>query len=168
MKPVTINDLISIYDLQSHPEGGFFKETYRDARLISQQSLPKEFSGDRHISTAIYFLIPKDKKSHLHRIKSDEVWHFYLGGPMTLTQISPEGNLEKITLGQDIKSGQKLQHVVPSGYWFGAYSNPESDFSFVGCTVAPGFDFADFEMGDRDQLLKLFPQAREEIFFLTN
>jgi len=165
---ISIEDLISFYQLQPHPEGGYFKETYRGAEKISQQALPKRFSGDRHISTAIYFLIPAGKKSHLHCIKSDEVWHFYLGGPMTLVQISPSGKVHKIILGQDLKSGQKIQHVVPQGHWFGAYPNPESTFSFVGCTVAPGFDFSDFEMGKRDELLKLFPQAKEEIVLLTD
>lgn len=168
MNCISIEDLISIYHLQPHPEGGFFKETYRDVELIPQSALPQRFTGDRNFSTAIYFLIPEGKKSHLHRIKSDEVWHFYLGGPLTLIEISPQGKLHKMILGQDVKNGQKLQHIVPQGTWFGAYSNPGSAFFFVGCTVAPGFDFADFEMGKRADLLKRYPQAKEEILFLTN
>lgn len=167
MQAITINNLISLYDLLPHPEGGFFKETYRDVGLVSKTALPERFSGDRCFSTAIYFLIPEGKKSCLHRIKSDEVWHFYLGGPLTLVQIAPDGRIDKIILGQDVLHGQKLQHVVPAGYWFGAYPNQGSNYSFVGCTVAPGFDFADFEMGQRDDLLKLFPHAKEELFFLT-
>lgn len=167
MKNISIQDLIDCYDLQPHPEGGYFKESYRDAGVIPKNALPKKFTGDRHFSTAIYFLIPEGKKSHLHQIKSDEVWHFYLGGSLTLVQISPEGKVDKIILGQDVLNGQKVQHVVPAGFFCGAYPNPNSGFSFVGCTVAPGFDFSDFEMGKCDELLKQYPHAKEEIVFLT-
>lgn len=167
MQSVTIAALISLYNLQPHPEGGFFKETYRDAGVIRHDALPKPFTGERNYSTAIYFLLPEGKKSHLHRIRSDEVWHFYLGGPLTLIQISPDGKREQIILGQDIQHGQTVQHVVPKDYWFGAYVNPHAEFSFVGCTVAPGFDFADFELGNRDALLQRYPQAKEDILLLT-
>jgi predicted cupin superfamily sugar epimerase len=161
-------DLISLYNLQPHPEGGFFKETYRDARIIPAHSLPEGFSGERNFSTAIYFLIPAGNKSSLHRIKSDEVWHFYLGDSLVLVQISPQGDVKKTILGQNVKNDQVVQHVVPAGDWFGAYPNLNSEFSFVGCTVAPGFNFSDFELGKKDELLKLFPNAREEIDLLTN
>ena len=159
----TVDELVRLYQLQPHPEGGFFKETFRDNGVIQQKALPPHFKGNRNFSTAIYFLLPEGTKSRLHRIASDEVWHFYLGDPMTVAQISPQGEVEKIILGQDVKAGQKIQHVVPAGYWFGAYPNPGSRFSFVGCTVAPGFDFADFEMGKRDELLKIFPKAKTVI-----
>lgn len=164
----TLQDLVQLYDLKPHPEGGFYKETYRDKGIIPQGALPSPFKGDRNFSTAIYFLIPEGKKSCLHRIQSDELWHFYLGGPLTIVQIFPEGRLEKIVLGQDVMKGQKLQHVVPHGSWFGAYPHSGSDYSFVGCTVAPGFDFADFEMGERENLLSLYPQLKEEVKRLTN
>ena len=162
-----MNELIELYQLQPHPEGGYYRETFRDEAVIEKSALPNRFTGDRNISTAIYFLIPEGKKSNLHRIKSDEVWHFYLGGPLILIQISPQGKIDKIILGQDIKNGQRVQHVVPAGFWFGAYPNPQTQFSFVGCTVAPGFDFSDFEMGKRNDLLKQYPHAKEEILFLT-
>lgn len=168
MKDVSIQNLMDLYDLEPHPEGGYFKETFRDVGVISKSALPKKFAGDCNYSTAIYFLIPEGKKSHLHRLHSDEVWHFYLGGPLTLIQISPEGKVNKIILGQDIKNQQKLQYVVPAGFWFGAYPNQNSGYSFVGCTQSPGFDFSDFEMGDRAKLLKLYPQAKEEIILLTD
>ena len=167
MPTTTITDLIKLYDLKSHPEGGFFKETYRSSENIAAAALPERFKGERSFSTAIYFLLPAGDKSKLHRIKCDEVWHFYLGGPLTIVQISPDGVVEKVTLGQDVKNGQKFQHVVPMGYWFGAYPNRDAQFSFVGCTVAPGFDFADFEMGDKLELLKTFPDARDVIELLT-
>lgn len=161
MSNVTVEELVKLYDLQPHPEGGYFKETYRAAQTMDTSN------GTRNHSTAIYFLIPEGKKSHLHRIKSDEIWHFYLGDPMTLVQISPEGNVEEIILGSDVKKGQRVQHTVPAGYWFGAYPNPGSRYSFVGCTVSPGFDFTDFEMGKRDELLEQFPNAEKTIAQLT-
>lgn len=158
-----IETFINQFQLQPHPEGGYFRETYRDSGVIPQEALGKEFSGARNYSTAIYFLLPEGQKSKLHRIKSDEVWHFYLGGPLTLIQISPAGEIQKITLGQNIKSGELLQHVVPKGFWFGATPNKGSAYSFVGCTVAPGFDFADFEMGEKEMLLKMFPHLKSGI-----
>lgn len=168
MTSPTVDQLVKQFQLEPHPEGGFFRETYRASEKIPHGSLPKRFKGDRSYSTAIYFLLPVGNFSALHRIPADESWHFYLGGPMTVVQISPEGKVEKIVLGQDILKGQKVQHVVPAGYWFGAYPNPGSEYSFVGCTVAPGFDFADFELGNRAELLKQFPQAKDAITQLTH
>ena len=167
MATISLRELVALYDLQPHPEGGYFKETYRDKGVIEKSALPPQFCGRRNFSTAIYFLLPEGKKSHLHRIKSDEVWHFYLGGPLSIVQIAPQGAVDTIVLGNDITNGQVLQHVVPAGFWFGAYPNAGSCFSFVGCTVAPGFDFADFEMGKREDLLRQFPHARETIESLT-
>jgi uncharacterized protein len=167
MTTISLQELVALYDLQPHPEGGYFRETYRDKRVIESSALPPQFGGNRNISTAIYFLLPAGKKSHLHRIKSDEVWHFYLGGPLTLVEIAPHGEVTKIVLGHEITNGHVLQHVVPAGSWFGAYPNAGSHFSFVGCTVAPGFDFADFEMGRREDLMKQFSHAHETIELLT-
>lgn len=166
--PASLARLIETYGLAPHPEGGFFRESYRAAETIPQSALPSRFAGERRHCTAIYFLLPEGSKSNLHRIKSDEVWHFYLGGPLTLAQIHPGGRTKMVTLGQDISRGEKLQHVVPMGCWFGAYPNPSSGFSFVGCTVAPGFDFADFELGQRSRLIRKFPGAKALIERLTD
>ena len=166
MNPI-VNDIVKKLGLMPHPEGGFYRETYRSGNSIPQGALPKVFSGDRAYSTAIYFLIPKEGKSSFHRIKSDEAWHFYLGGPMTIVELHPNGEIEKIVLGSNISHEERLQYVVPAGVWFGAYTNPGTDYSVVGCTVAPGFDFSDFEMANREMLLKEFPDAREEIERLT-
>lgn len=164
----TLDQLVKQLELQPHPEGGFYRETYRDKGIIPHQALPQRFKGSRSYSTAIYFLLPKGTFSALHRISADEVWHFYLGGPMTVAQISPSGDVEKIILGSDIEMGQRLQYVVPAGYWFGAYPNDGTEYSLVGCTVAPGFDFADFEMAERSQLLQNFPQAKDVVMQLTH
>ena len=162
-----IAELIRVYKLKPHPEGGYFRESYRSAGTIPAAALGGNLSGERNCSTAIYFLLPEGSKSKLHRIKSDETWHFYMGGPLTLAQIFPDGRVENVTLGQDIKAGQKFQHVVPAGCWFGAYPEPGSGFSFAGCTVAPGFDFADFELAVPETLLALFPHAANIIKKLT-
>ncbi len=164
----SVDQLVTQLELQPHPEGGFYKETYRDKGIFPKAGLPQRFNGSRSYSTAIYFLIPAGKFSALHRIHQDEVWHFYLGDPLTIVQISPGGDVEKTVLGSDIAKGQKLQHVVPAGYWFGAHPNSGAEYSLVGCTVAPGFDFADFEMGSRANLLKQFPQAKDVITQLTH
>ena len=163
-----IADLIRFYKLEPHPEGGYFSESYRSAGTIPAGVLGGAFGGARNFSTAIYFLLPEGSNSNLHRIKSDEVWHFYLGGPLTIAQIFPDGRLEMVTLGgRDVKAGQKFQHVVPAGCWFGAYPEAGGGFSFVGCTVAPGFDFADFDLADRKELLTQFPNCAAIIKKLT-
>ncbi|MBT3182432.1 MAG: cupin domain-containing protein [Deltaproteobacteria bacterium] len=157
---MSVEKLIQIFQMEAHPEGGYFKETYRAFESISKVALPERFNGDRSFSTGIYYLLPEGTKSSLHRIASDEMWHFYLGDPLVVVQFMPDGQVVETILGNEIERGQKVQHVVPAGCWFGAYPGPGSHFSFVGCTVAPGFDFGDFEMGNRDQLLKEYPSAK--------
>jgi len=170
MTAITVEKLIELYGLESHPEGGFFVETYRAKGQIAKDALPQTYKGDRDYSTAIYYLLPEGTRSKLHRLPetSDEIFHFYLGDPMTVVQIMPDGKIVEAVLGHDVAAGQKVQHVIPGGCWFGAYPNPGSRFCLVGCTVAPGFDFADFEMGDRADLLKQYPDAKEIIERLTD
>ncbi len=167
MNPST-KDLIAHYGLLPHPEGGYFQETYRSKESVAANALPARFGGERSVCTGICFLLPKGAKSRLHRLKSDEMWHFYLGGPLEVTQISPDGKVETTVLGPEIADGQKVQHVVPAGYWFGAMPAKGAAYSFVGCTVAPGFDFSDFEIGKRKDLLKTFPKAKAAIERLTD
>lgn len=141
--------------MKPHPEGGCYQETYRAAGKIA--------GLDRNFSTAIYYLLPRGARSRLHRLKWDELFHFYLGDPLILVKIFPDGKVEKLRLGHDVLSGCALQHVIPAGTWFGAYPDDGSEYCLIGCTVAPGFDFADFEVGEREALLELFPQARPVI-----
>ena len=140
------------FNLQPHPEGGFYAETYRASAKVSTPA------GERNASTAIYFLITPGNVSRLHRIKSDEAWHFYLGGPMTVVELV-DGTAKCTTLGQDVlaESPQVVQYVVKANTWFGSFPNDGTPYSLVGCTVAPGFDFADFELGSRAALLAEFP-----------
>ncbi|QKZ11734.1 cupin domain-containing protein [Spirosoma sp. KUDC1026] len=153
--------------MQPHPEGGYFAETYRSGETVTASALPSRFMGDRVFSTAIYFLLESHHVSALHRIQADEVWHFYAGGPLDVFVIAPAGNLSVIHLGPDLTNGQVFQAVVPAGCWFGSKPAPGTPFSLVGCTVAPGFDFADFELADRATLLAQFPQHQLVIEQLT-
>lgn len=159
---LTAAKIIQLFDLKPHPEGGHYRETYRAVEKISKSALPSRFVGDCAFSTAIYYLLAEGEKSKLHRLKTDELFHFYLGDPLIVVQIFPD-RVEKVTLGQDILTDEKVQHLIPAGCWFGGYPAKGSRFSFIGCTVAPGFDFADFETANTKRLLNDFPHAKEEI-----
>lgn len=155
--------LIRHYGLHPHPEGGYYAETYRSTGSIPASALPAAFAGERSYATAIVFLLEAGDMSCLHRIRQDEGWHFYLGDPLRLVMISPEGVFSEVRLGQDILNGEHVQYTVPAGYWFGSTPAHGSTYCLVGCTVSPGFDFADFEMGTTDQLSRLFPHLEEVI-----
>jgi hypothetical protein len=158
---------IAALGLSPHPEGGFYRETYRAAEMIDAPHLPARFGGARACSTAIYFLLPGDQVSALHRIKSDEIWHFYAGSALTLTLIHSDGRLEERRLGPDPGRGESFQVLVPAGCWYGAAVDDPGSYALVGGTVAPGFDFADFELADREALLAGYPQHRKAILRLT-
>jgi predicted cupin superfamily sugar epimerase len=151
--------------LECHPEGGWFVESYRSGESISPSALPERYGGARAFSTAIHFLLEGGGFSALHRLKSDEMWHFYSGDPLLIHIITSAGVHETILLGSDPGKGQRFQAVVPAGCWFGAEC--EGGYSLVGCTVAPGFDFSDFEMASRDLLSEMFPHHAALIGRLT-
>lgn len=149
--------LVKQFNLLPHPEGGYYKETYRSAETIAATALPERFTGNRNFSTAIYFLLEKGNFSAFHKIKSDECWHFYAGDLLHIHIIHLDGTLETTRLGNNIDNGENFQYVVPAGCWFASEVATGSAFSFVGCTVAPGFDFTDFEMAATDELVRLYP-----------
>ena len=153
-------------NLQAHPEGGFYKETYRAVETLSVQSLPARFDGERNFSTAIYFLLRSQDRSVFHRIKSDELWHFYQGSTLSIYILTDRGLLIK-KLGNNLLHGESLQVVVPANCWFGARVEEPEAYALCGCTVSPGFDFHDFEMADRAELLKKYPGYEKEIVHLT-
>jgi uncharacterized protein len=155
---LTHRKLINQFDLQSHPEGGWYKQTYRSTEYISAAALPGRFRGDRPFSTAIYFLLEEGNFSAFHRIKSDECWHFYLGDPLEIYVLQQNGELTVTTLGNDINKDYLFQFVVPADCWFASRPAPGSQYCFVGCTVAPGFDFADFELANAEHLISKYPQ----------
>lgn len=160
---------IDKYAMQAHPEGGYFAETYRSTEYIPHSGLPKRFTGARAFGTAIYFLLESHQISALHRIEADELWHFYTGGPLEVMVIYPAtGALEVIRLGSNPEDGEVFQAMVPAGAWFGSRPAEGSAYSLVGCTVAPGFDFAGFELAERQALMTDFPQHRELIEAFTH
>ena len=162
---MTINfsatDYIERLQLQPHPEGGYYRQTYVSEEQLNAAALPPRFGGDRFVSTAIYFLLEGKDYSAFHRIKSDEIWHFYSGGPLHIYVIHPTGESEVLKLGNDLQNGYSFQQIVKAGCWFASKPASENSFSLVGCTVAPGFDFADFEMAKREELLRVYPQHHE-------
>jgi len=159
----TVNQLVQLYQLLPHPEGGYYKETYRSGVMVNKNALPDSFTSDKSVSTAIYFLLEKGNFSAFHRIKSDECWHFYAGETLHIYVISPEGIFSTIKLGSNFEAGEVFQAVVPAHSWFASEPAPNSNFSFVGCTVAPGFDFEDFEMAKAAALSTIFPAHAEMI-----
>lgn len=159
-------ELVRRLQLLRHPEGGWYRETYRSADTLPAAALPQRFSGERAISTAIYFLLERGGISALHRIKSDEVWHFYAGVPLTIHVITAQGEYLRLHLGRNLAGGESFQAVVPAGCWFGAEAAADG-YSLVGCTVAPGFDFADFEMGEQQELVRRYPRHAALIRRLT-
>jgi predicted cupin superfamily sugar epimerase len=156
-------------DLRPHPEGGYFRETYRAAETIAADGLPERFDGPRAFGTAIYFLLTREAFSAFHRIRSDELWHFYAGDAVTLAILDADGKGRLATqcLGRDPVRGAMPQVVIPAGAWFAAEVASAGSFALVGCTVAPGFDFADFELADRGTLVERYPQHRNVIERLT-
>ncbi|SFP71500.1 cupin domain-containing protein [Parafilimonas terrae] len=149
-------------NLLPHPEGGYYKETYRSKGLIEAGAL-NDFTGGRHFSTAIYYLLEQGDFSAFHRIKSDECWHYYAGDTLHIYVLHSNGHYECISLGAAIDEGETFQFIVPAYAWFAAECAATASFVLSGCTVAPGFDFADFEMADKTELLQAFPKHAELI-----
>lgn len=162
-----IQQLINRFDLQKHPEGGYFKETYRSKGEIPDSVLGDDFEGSRNYCTGIYFLLTSDTFSAFHRIQQDEMWHFYQGSPITIHIIHPDGNYTKHVLGLNFKDGEAPQFTVLKKCWFAAEVNVPNSYTFVGCTVSPGFDFKDFELANRNSLIQQFPRHKELIVRLT-
>jgi len=148
--------------LQKHPEGGWFKEVYRATDVVPESALPINFSGERNFSTSIYFLLNNEEFSAFHRIKSDELWHYYAGTSAVEILLIENGELKNVFIGNEIENNQHFQWVVPKNTWFAAHLVNKLGFALVGCTVSPGFHFEDFEMAD-EKLLVQFPDIGEKI-----
>jgi uncharacterized protein len=155
-------------NLQKHPEGGYFSETYRNNESIKKEHLPERYNGDKCFSTLIYYLLKENDLSHFHRLKSDEIWHFYSGSPLIVHLIDENGNYKSVLLGSNIETGEMFQFVIPRNTWFGAEVKDKSSFSLIGCTVSPGFDFDDFELGKKRDLSDKYPRYINIINYLTN
>jgi len=161
------DEIIKMLHLEAHPcEGGYFRETYRSRETLSASDLPERYGASRTYSTAIYYLLTAETRSLLHRVKSDEVWHHYQGAPVTLLLLYPDGTSLRRVLGNDIAAGQLPQLTVEHGVWQGAFI-AEGEYALMGNTVAPGFEYADFEHGRRAELCSAWPLESELIIKLT-
>jgi predicted cupin superfamily sugar epimerase len=161
------NYWIKKLNLEPHPEGGFYRQTYKAEQVLPHESLPPQFTGPRPASTAIYFLLEGKSFSAFHRLRSDELWHFYAGAPVLVHILSEPGEYSTILLGSDPEAGEALQAAVTAGCWFASHVKDRKSFALVGCTVAPGFYFEDFELAKREELAHLYPQHRQVIEKLT-
>jgi predicted cupin superfamily sugar epimerase len=163
-------EIITALNLVPHPiEGGFFRETYRSAGTIPANLLPAGYAAGamRSFGTAIYYLLTAETFSELHRLPTEEVFHLYLGGPVRMLQLGPGNEAREVVLGMDLAAGQRPQVVVPPGVWQGSQLEPGAELALLGATMAPGFDYADYEQGRRDRLIELFPDFAAEIRQLT-
>jgi predicted cupin superfamily sugar epimerase len=165
---ITPEQIIEFFSMKPLPrEGGFYVETYRAQEKITPTALPDRFTGERNFSTAILYLLTPDTFSSLHRLTSDEIYHFYLGDPVIMLQLHHDGSSEVIDLGPDITNGQRVQVTVPKDTWQGAFLKQGGRFALMGCTVAPGFESDDFEPAQREGLLSKYPDRRDLILKLT-
>ena len=158
----TAHELITHLQLVKHPEGGYFREIFRSPTVISRHALPQGHRGDRSIMTSIYFLLPSEEVSRFHRLKSEELWFFHSGSPLTVTLIDNDGQSNQQILGEN-----QFQMAIPANTWFAASVNNPKSYTLVSCVVAPGFDFQDFELASQEWLLKIFPQHSNLIILLT-
>ena len=153
--------------LAKHPEGGYFREVYKSAENIPQQGLPDRYHGSRAFATHIYFLITYEGFSAFHRLRTDEIWHFYAGNPCQIHMIADDGSYSTHKLGPDPEAGENFQAIVAAGCWFAVNVEAPEAYTLAGCTMAPGFDFADFELAEREVLISDFPQHTALIEGLT-
>ena len=159
---MTADDVIRVLQLQPHPvEGGFFRETYRSVATVMAHG------GQRNVSTAIYYLLKPGHVSELHVLPGDEVFHFYCGLPVRMLQLWPDGSGKELILGADIIAGELPQLVVPGDVWQGTHLLGDSGFAFLGCTVAPGFDYSDYRSASRAELVSQWPAFAAQIQKLT-
>jgi predicted cupin superfamily sugar epimerase len=165
---LTADQIRQILKMQPLPvEGGYFAETYRSPLTLPRQALPSGYPADRAMATAIYYLLTPDTFSAVHKLRGDETYHFYLGDPVEMLQLNPDGTGGAILLGQDIAAGMRLQHTVPGGAWQGSRLAPGGKFALLGTTMAPGFDPQDYEPGNRETLSALYPKYAALIALLT-
>jgi uncharacterized protein len=165
---ITAREIISRLGLQPHPEeGGFFRETYRSKETVPGEALHSRYGGARSLGTAIYYLLTPETFSSLHRLQSDEVFHFYLGDPVEMLHLHPDGTGKTVLLGPDLLAGMEPQVLVPRGVWQGARLAKGGRFALMGTTVAPGFDYDDYEHGNRGDLVAAYPMFERQIIALT-
>ena len=165
---LTADQIREFFSMRPLPvEGGYFAESYRSLVIVPSSALPRGYPGERSIATAIYYLLTPEAFSAVHRLRGDETYHFYLGDPVEMLQLKPDGSGAAILLGQNITVGMRLQHTVPGGAWQGSRLAPGGKFALLGTTMSPGFDPADFELGNRAELSARYPAYAPLITMLT-
>jgi predicted cupin superfamily sugar epimerase len=165
---MTAEEIKRLLQLEAHPcEGGYFRQTWKSEEEIPQTALPSRYSGTRAAGTAIYYLLEPSTFSEMHRLISDEVFHFYYGDAVEMLQLWPDGSSRVVRLGSDLASGVLPQLVVPKGVWQGSRLVPGGSVALIGCTVSPGFDYADYETGNQADLVREYPASAELIEILT-
>jgi hypothetical protein len=165
---MTAEEIIQLLGLEPLPEeGGFFKSSYRSPDVLPTSALPKRYDGPRLLGSAIHYLLKADTCSRMHRLATDELFHFYLGDPVNLLMLFPDGTSGIYTLGHDLANGQTVQALVPRGCWQGASLKEGGSFALMGTTMCPGFDYDDYETGDRTELTGRYPDRKALIEKLT-
>jgi hypothetical protein len=169
MAEMSAEELKRTLGLEPHPrEGGWFRQTWKAEETIPPEALPKgRYSGTRSAGTAIYYLLEPNNFSEMHKLASDEVFHFYLGDAVEMLQLWPDGTGKRVVLGRDLARGELLQTVVPQGIWQGSRLVAGGTVALLGCTVSPGFDYADYASGARAELVRDWPEWSEMIAGLT-
>jgi predicted cupin superfamily sugar epimerase len=168
MSAMSADELKVLLQLEPHPrEGGWFRQTWKAEETIPQEALPGRYAGVRSAGTAIYYLLEPNNFSEMHKLASGEVFHFYLGDAVEMLQLWPDGSGKRVVLGQDLARGELLQTVVPQGVWQGSRLVAGGTMALLGCTVSPGFDYADYASGTREELVRGWPAWRELIDGLT-
>jgi predicted cupin superfamily sugar epimerase len=165
---MTAEEIKQLLNLEAHPrEGGYFRQTWKSEEEIPLSALPSRYGGARAAGTAIYYLLEPSTFSEMHRLISDEVFHFYFGDPVEMLQLWPDGSSRVVQLGSDLASGTMPQLVVPKGVWQGSRLAPGGRVALLGCSVSPGFDYADYETGRRAELVREYPESAALIELLT-
>ena len=166
---LTAEEIIKILNLKPLPrEGGYYRETYHSKEIIPKDFLPSRYKESKRLSTAIYYLLTQEVFSLLHRLPTDEIFHFYLGDPVTMLNLHPDGTSDLITLGHEIDKNQQTQVIVPKNTWQGCFIKEGGKFALMGTTMSPGFDESDFEAGVQKELVKKYPDREELIIKLTS
>jgi len=165
---LTAQEIIQKLGLVPHPdEGGYFRETYRSTERIPASALPPRYPSEKAFNTAIYYLLTPETSSQMHRLLSEEIFHFYLGDTVEMVILYPDGHAEQKFLGTDIDHGEQVQLVIPRSTWFGGFLKAGGRYALMGTTVAPGFDYADYETGNRRELILHYPGQKDLIRRLT-
>lgn len=166
---ISAEEIKALLHLEPHPrEGGWFRQTWKANEVLPQSAVLARYAGPRSAGTAIYYLLEPNSFSEMHRLQSDEVFHFYLGDPVEMLQLFPDGSGRRIVLGTNVAGGEWPQVIVPSGVWQGSRLIPGGKLALLGCTVSPGFEYEDYESGKRDDLARQWPDWRDLIHALTH